>query len=66
MFANNERYTGSASVGLVEPCDELVTVVRNIEQLFRLNYKRYLVRPNLAFSLFRSIHPHCAYQFLFL
>jgi len=57
MFANNKRYTGSASVGLVEPCDELVTVVRNMEQLFRLNYETYLVRPNVAFSLFRSIHP---------
>jgi len=40
MFANNKGYTGSASVGLVEPCDELVTVVRNMEQLFRRIMKR--------------------------
>jgi len=46
-----KRYSQSASVGLVEPCDELVSAVHTMEQVFRAQYKVHLSQPNVALSL---------------
>jgi len=36
LFAKCKRFAGTASVGLVEPCDELIAAVHVMEQVFRV------------------------------
>ena len=66
LFANCKRFLGTASVGLVEPCDELIAAVHVMEQLFRVHYTAKLGQPNIASALFNIIQPHCDFQFLFV
>ena len=65
-FASVKRFVGSASVGLVEPCEKLFSVVHVMENMFRLNYNAMCTLPNVALSLFNAIFPFCDFSFLFV
>jgi len=64
-FAAVKRFVGSASVGLVQPCDDLFSVVHTMEECFRMYYQPSSAKPNLAATLYNVIHPKCDFQFLF-
>ena len=66
VFAKCKRFVGTASVGLVEPCDELVKIVHKMEQLFRIHYQCQMVRHKVASALCSIIQPQCDFGFLFL
>jgi len=62
-FACVKRFAGLASVGLVEPCEELVAAVHKMEECFRLNYSVMYTLPHVAMSLYDIIQPRCNFQF---
>jgi len=66
IFAKCKRFVGIASVGFVEPCDELVVAVHKMEQLFRVHYHRQLLQPNIASVLYNTVQPQCDFGFLFV
>ena len=63
-FASVKRFVGSASVGLVQPCVELVAAVHTMEEMFRTQYTVMCMLPNVAHSLYEVIYPCCNFQFL--
>ena len=65
-FANVKRFVGSASVGLVEPCEELFSAVHVMENVFRINYSAMCTLPAVAMCLFNAIYPCCDFNFLFV
>lgn len=65
LVAEKKRYTQSASVGLVEPCDELITAVHKMEEQFRFNYEKLLSSPQIAKSIFDITYSACDFEFLF-
>jgi len=65
-FASMKRFIGSASVGLVEPCDELFVAVHVMEEYFRLHYANEVMKTNVAMSLFGIIYPKCNFEFLYV
>jgi len=65
-FASVKWFVGSASVGLVEPCNELFAAVHIMEQFFRIHYQNMSKQPPVATALFEVIQPHCEFQFLFV
>jgi len=65
-FAIVKRYVGSASVGLVEPCEELFSAVHVMENLFRTNYRTACTLPSVALCLYNTIHRSCDFSFLFV
>jgi len=61
-FACVKRFAGSASVGLVEPCEELVAAVHKMEECFRLNYSVMCRLPHVAMSLYDIIQPRVQFS----
>jgi hypothetical protein len=66
VFASMKRYSDSSSVGLITPCQELFNVVHFMEQQFRMLFKQYVHKPNIAESLYNAIYPHCDFSFVFM
>jgi len=56
LFAKCKRFAGT--VGLVEPCDELIAAIHVMEQLFRVHYFVQLGKLNIASALFSIIQAH--------
>lgn len=57
--------TDSSSVGLVEPCEELISSEHRMEELFRLNYEKLQTASDICQKLYKIVYPCCDFKFLF-
>jgi Transposase protein len=65
LFFDKKRFKSAESVGLVQPCDQLVQAVHKAEEAFRLHYDMLKDKDHLCQSLFATAYPSCDFTFLF-
>lgn len=65
LFIDKKRFQSSGSVGLIEPCDQLIDAVHRAEEVFRSHYERCKTSQNLCETLYNAAFPLCDFSFLF-
>lgn len=65
LFIDKKRFKSSGSLGLIEPCDQLIEVAHKAEEIFRCHYDKCKGSENVCQTLFELAFPLCNFSFLF-